>query len=126
MRHLCVAAIALAVAGCGAAEVDPVADVLTGAVSLDGKPANFTMIIAAGTGGKEVSGPRRPDGTFRIENPPKGPLAFRFADGPPPPGPRGVAPSATGNIPPKYLAAGNGLTFDYTGGKKTFDIELSR
>ncbi|OWK46383.1 hypothetical protein FRUB_00082 [Fimbriiglobus ruber] len=62
-----------------------------------------------------------------MENPPKGALKFQLASMAPPP-PPGFTPSARSAggpvIPPKYTTPDNGLSFDYSGGNKTFNIDI--
>jgi hypothetical protein len=117
------AAACAAAAGCGGSPDDGRQNVLSGTVRLNGQPPEYVMIVAVGPDGKEVSGPRMPDGSYQIVDPPTGPLKFKFAGGPPPP-PGTREKSNTGNIPAKYLSVKNELQFDYTGGRQKYDIDL--
>lgn len=110
-------------AGCGeSTNSDGEPNTLSGMVTMAGEPVEYNMIVAVGPGGKEVSAPRKADGSYRIVSPPTGLLKFKFAAGPPIPG--GPAKLKTGNIPVKYLSPKSELEFEYKGGNQTFDIEL--
>lgn len=111
-------------AGCSSS-VDEGGDknTLSGSVTLDGKPAEYGMIVAVGPDGREVSGPRMANGSYRIVNPPTGALKFKFAGGPPP-APGDNVKAVAGSIPAKYLSTKNELGFDYNGGRQKYDIAL--
>lgn len=126
LARLAPALLAALLAGCdggGAGTGERTPNVLSGTVRLNGDPVEFVMLVAAGPDGTEVSGPHLPGGRYEIENPPAGRLTFRFAAAPPDAGPPGGRPPKSG-IPAKYFTARNDLSFEYAGGKQTYDIEL--
>ncbi|OWK46386.1 hypothetical protein FRUB_00085 [Fimbriiglobus ruber] len=101
---------------------------LSGKVTVNGQPAkDVTVVALVSGGGHEASGLTGADGTYRIVNPPKGAMKFRLSTLAPPPPPGITAPppppGATA-IPPKYTTPENGLSFEYSGGKKTYNIDI--
>jgi hypothetical protein len=103
---------------------------VSGKVTLNGQPVSG-MVGFIGSDGKEVPAPIKPDGTYIVDNPPTGDVkvVVRGMQGPSLPkgvtmqdmgGPQGVQP------PPKYASpATSGLTFNVTGGKQNYNIELT-
>jgi len=119
------AASGLVVAGCGSERSD---DLLTGRVTVAAQPANQITVTVVGAEGKEGSGLTNREGTYRIENPPKGKLTFvlsTFVPPPPPGTPAAPIPPGTVKVPEKYTKPGNGLSFDYSGGRQKYDIDLN-
>lgn len=122
------------------------ANSLSGKVTFQGQPVAFASLVAIGPDKTKVSSPTDADGNYAIINPPKGPLKFEFTDIPAPAPPRPNPPPPAGvkyNIPPpakevsapppppvptlipaKYRKEGNELSFEYTGGRQTYNIDL--
>lgn len=113
--------VAVLLAGCESSSEQVPENNISGTVTIDGKPASFPMIVVRGPGGKEQSAPGKNDGTYRIYNPPTGPLTVWFAAGPPIPGAKS---RPIGTIPEKYTTDESGLTIDYQGGPQTKDFDL--
>ncbi|MBN9520447.1 hypothetical protein J0H58_18280 [bacterium] len=128
MTRLLVPSAVLAVvlsAGCAGESADPngPTEVLSGTVRLNGEPVDFVMLVATGPDGKSVTGPSLPGGRYRIEKPPAGKLRFKFASAPPGGAPKSGGPPRSA-IPPKYFTDQNDLSFEYTGGSKSYDVVL--
>lgn len=111
-------------AGCGS-KGGRSSEVLSGRLTLSDQPISHATVVAA-TGDKEVSGPTSRDGVYMIYAPPKGTLRFKVYTVPPPPPGRQPPPPLPGQpvIPAKYQRFDNELSFEYMGGKQTFDIAL--
>jgi hypothetical protein len=109
---LAVAALALA-AGCESGrEAHP--DSLSGKVTFKSQPVPYATIIVTGPDGRTAGGTTNEAGEYTIPSPPEGELKFHF----PPAGKKSP-------VPAKYAKANNGLSFTYTGGKQTYDIDLT-
>lgn len=116
MRKMWTALTALAVMtaiGCGAGGGVAHPDALSGKVTAGGKPVASATLVVTGPEGQSSGGTTNDDGTYLIPEPPKGKLSFQF-----------IMTSNKSLIPAKYSKPNNGLTFDYTGGSQTYDIDL--
>jgi hypothetical protein len=109
---LAVAALTLA-AGCDSGR-DAHPDALSGKVTSKGQPVQYATIIVTGPDGRTAGGTTNEAGEYTIPSPPEGALTFHFA-------PAGKKST----VPAKYAKANNGLSFTYTGGKQTYDIDLT-
>lgn len=101
-------------AGCGAngsREAHP--DALTGKVTFNGQPVKSVTITAIGPDGKPYGGTTNEEGVYTIPSPTKGRLEFQL-----------IAPGGKAAFPEKYTKPKNGLSFEYAGGKQTYDMEL--
>lgn len=90
---------------------------LTGRITSGGQPIPFLNLMASGPKGYNTGGSTNENGEYTMPEPPKGLLRFQVFI----PGklPKGVT------ITEKYAKAdGSGLTFEYKGGRQTFDIDL--
>lgn len=117
MRHGRLAAwfLAALTTGC-VARSDKDHGELSGKITLNGQPVGVLTLIVTGPDGKTSGGNTNEAGEYRIPDPPQGNLSFQF-----------VAPRQAGKqpaVPAKYGKPGNGVTFTYTGGNQTYDIEL--
>jgi hypothetical protein len=109
-------------------------DVITGKVTMNGQIVAGQLVFI-GSDKKEIMSMIGPmDGSYQINNPPKGEGVFiiKGSTGPslaPPPGGAKMPemPSTGGVAPPaKYeKAATSDLKFNVTGGKQTYDINLN-
>jgi hypothetical protein len=123
--------LAVLVGGSGCGGGKGAKNSVSGKVTFKGQTvAGFVFFIGADN--KEVSAGIDSDGTYLVSNPPMGQVrvAVRgLPKGPPPPKDSSGMPgtqSPTGVAPPaRYAAADNGLTFNVTGGKQEFNIELA-
>lgn len=115
---LCTAALTAAAVGCDSAS-DATPNALVGKVTLGGQPLASESITVIGPGGEVSGGTTNADGDYLIPDPPTGQLTFQLM--PQDPGRR----PAKGGIPAKYTKPGNDLGVEYTGGRQTYDIELS-
>ncbi len=128
VSSLFILAAGLFATGCES-DVSGVANVLSGTITVGGVPASEVTLVAIGPDGVEATGLTDGTGKYRIENPPKGALRFRLGSQVPPPPPGVQAPPPppdAANIPAKYRTAKNELTFEYTGGKQTYDFDLKK
>lgn len=119
--------VGLLASGCGSSTDPGEAGVLSGRVTLNGQPVKDATVVVVGPDRSEASGLSGAEGEYRIANPPKGLLRFRLSSFVPPPPPGVQAPPPPPGvvaIPRKYTTLGNGLEFNYAGGKQTFDIDL--
>lgn len=106
-------ALLAAITGCGAGARDANPEALTGKVTFNGQPVKAVTITVLGSGAP-TGGTTNEEGVYTIPNPPKGQLQFQL-----------VAPgSGKAPFPVKYTKPNNGLSFEYTGGKQTYDMEL--
>lgn len=103
---------AIFVAGCGTTkEANP--EALTGKVTANGQPVRSTTLTVTGPDGKTAGGTTNEEGVYTIPTPPKGNLSFLF-----------IPPGGKATFPTKYTKPGNGLSFEYQGGKQTYDLDL--
>jgi hypothetical protein len=109
------AALALASGGCGNQNTSG-KNLLSGTVKADGQLVPDVPLVVTGPDGKTAGGMTDPKGEYIIPDPPQGKLQFHFMP---------AGPSAK-LIPKKYTKTGNGLEFDYTGGKQTYNVEMSK
>ncbi len=115
MLTVLAACAAAAAVGCGAiGRSDPHPDALTGRITTGGQPVKSVMVTVTGPDGAPAGGTTNDDGVYTIPNPPKGKLKFRLVA----PG-GGKAP-----FPTRYATPSNDLTFEYGGGKETYDMDL--
>ena len=111
---LFVASAVSAGCGIGAKQQEAHPDALVGKITHNGQPVKAVTITVLGPDGTPAGGTANDDGTYTIPNPPKGQLKFQL-----------VAPgSGKPPFPAKYTQPNNDLTFDYTGGKQTYDMNL--
>ena len=116
MRRMFAVLVLSAAAGCGAVgRGDPHPDALVGRITTAGRPVKSVVVTAYGPDGKPAGGMTNDDGVYTIPNPPKGKLTFQIMS----PG-AGKPP-----FPARYSTRSNDLSVDYSGGKQTFDMELS-
>lgn len=101
--------------GCNQSGGDAHPDSLSGKITLQGQPVAEATMVVTGPDGKTAGGSANSAGEYVIPEPPKGVLKFQFFPG-----------AKKDSIPQKYLKPDNGLSFEYTGGKQTYDIELKR
>ncbi|MCZ2340917.1 MAG: hypothetical protein LC104_03870 [Bacteroidales bacterium] len=101
--------------GCSQSGGDAHPDSLSGKITIQGQPAAEATMIVTGPNGATAGGSANAAGEYIIPEPPKGLLKFQFFPG-----------AKKDSIPPKYLKPDNGLSFEYIGGKQTYDIELKR
>jgi hypothetical protein len=94
---------------------------LSGTVKFNGQPARYVTVVVTSADGKTAGGTANENGVYLIPDPPKGTLKFQILGG------RGGnrQGSTVATLPPRYARPDNGLGLEYTGGKKTFDIELT-
>jgi hypothetical protein len=111
---LAAAAVVVSV-GCGGGG-NSEKNVLSGTVKANGQLVSDLPLVVTGPDGKTAGGMTNPQGEYIIPDPPQGKLQFHFT----PAGP------AAKLVPKKYTKPGNGLEFDYTGGKQKYDIELTK
>ncbi|HJZ58715.1 MAG TPA: carboxypeptidase-like regulatory domain-containing protein [Gemmataceae bacterium] len=114
MRYLLAGLVAAMAIGCGAQTAGK--NTLSGKVTAHGRPVADVALVVTGPDGKTSGGTTNPEGVYLIPDPPKGQLQFHFI----PAGP------AKKSVPEKYVKPGNGLGLEYTGGKRTYDIELAQ
>ena len=128
----------------GCPSAGTVSDVVTGKVTLGDKPVSGTVTFI-GPENKKLNGVAGPDGSYFINNPPKGmykitveglsgaPASFgatapknrKDASSPAKDAVTTAAPPEAGTAPPKkYASPDNGLIFEVKGGKQEFNIEL--
>jgi hypothetical protein len=101
-------------AGCGAAARDAHPDVLVGKITHNGQPVKSVTVTVFGPDGSPAGGTTNDEGVYTLPSPPKGQLKFQL-----------VAPgSGKPPFPVKYTQPNNDLTFEYTGGKQTYDMNL--
>jgi len=102
-------------AGCGiggAREAHP--DALVGKITHNGQPMKSVAIFVIGPAGETAGGTTNEEGVYTIPSPPKGKLKFRLIS----PG------SGKPRFPVKYTLPNNDLSFEYTDGKQTYDMDL--
>jgi hypothetical protein len=136
--HIVIGSIAIAIAafaivGCdGKGTEGAVKDSLKGNVTYKGHAVSGEVVFI-GSDRREVPVMINPDGSYIIDNPPKGELQVLVRGQPKlPPVPKGgnmpsEAPPSRGDgvaPPAKYARAGNGLNFNMTGGQQKYDIAL--
>ena len=123
MRTLFITALTLGlITGCDGSSATTPENCITGTVLVDGKPAQFPMILFRTATGEKVSGPGKSDGTYRVDNPPQGKLTVTFVASPPIPDSQS---RQLGIVPAKYITNKSDLTFDYAGGRVTQDFTLT-
>jgi hypothetical protein len=106
-------ALSGAIAGCGAGAREANPDALTGKITYNGQPLKAVTVMAIG-GGTPAGGTTNDEGVYTIPNPPKGKLKFQL-----------TAPgSGKTPFPAKYTKPDNDLSFEYTGGKQTYNMDL--
>src|SRR4051794_6203038 len=131
----CLLTAALLASGCGG-----VRNSVSGKVTFGGRPV-AGMVTFVGADGKEATAPINPDGSYTVVNPPAGQVQVVVKNFPgmaggnqPKPNPR--LPQLPGSVttaaplgvapPAKYAAPSPALTFTVTGGRQTYDVELTR
>jgi hypothetical protein len=90
--------------------------ILSGRVTVDGKPAGELTVIVTGPDGKQSGGNTNPAGEYKIPNPPVGKLEFMFM---------APATAAGPKIPAKYTKPRNGIAVEYRGGDQVEDLKLN-
>ncbi|MDB5308938.1 MAG: hypothetical protein JWO38_3140 [Gemmataceae bacterium] len=106
--------LAVLAAGCGKAGKEH--GELTGKVTMNGRSPGVLTLVVTGPDGKTAGGNTNDAGEYRIPDPPQGDLKFQV-----------IAPRQVGKppaVPAKYGKQGNGITYSYTGGNQTYDIDL--
>ena len=98
--------------GDGGNSKDDTLQSISGKVIFKGEPVKSTTIVVSGPNNASAGGTSNEQGEYIIPNPPTGLLKFQLI-------PAGKVP-----FPAKYTKANNDLTFDYQGGKQTFNLEL--
>ena len=102
-----------AVAGCGAGAREANPDALTGKITYNGQPVRSVTVTAMSPSGP-AGGTTNDEGVYTIPNPPKGKLTFQLVS----PG------SGKPSFPVKYTQPNGELSFEYTGGKQTYNMDL--
>lgn len=102
-------------AGCSQSGGDAHPDSLSGKITFQGQPVPEATMIVTGSDGKTAGGSANAAGEYLIPEPPKGKLKFQFFPG-----------AKKDSIPMKYLKPDNDLSFEFIGGKQTYDIDLKR
>jgi hypothetical protein len=102
-----------AVVGCGKSENGTGKNVLTGVVTITGKPAAEMVIVAVTPEGETAGGTTDPTGRYTIPDPPQGPLQVYF-----------MQPGELRLIPDRYTVPNSELVCEYRGGKQTYDMDL--
>jgi hypothetical protein len=109
-------AAVVAAVGCGG---DERGGRLAGKVTFKGQPVPFATIVATGPAGKTAGGTTNEKGEYLMPEPPEGQLKFKVITS----APKAGQPRL--NLPAKYAGPQSGLSYDYTGGNKTYDIDLT-
>jgi hypothetical protein len=104
-----------AVVGCDSGTRTKTA-ILSGRVTVDGKPAGELTLIVTAPDGTQSGGNTNASGEYKIPNPPKGKLEFMF-----------MAPATASGpkLPAKYRKPNNGITVEYKGGDQVEDLKLT-
>jgi hypothetical protein len=129
MRHLFLYmpfVVVLLLPACNSGNREP-SEILSGKVTLNSQVLTMGTVMVIGPDRTEASAQIHSDGSYRIENPPKGELKFKaFILPPPPPGVPPMPPvKGQPVVPAKYIEYKNELAFDYTGGKQTYDVVMN-
>jgi hypothetical protein len=93
-------------------------DSISGRVMMEGKPVPRATVCVVGEDKSEVSAQTTLEGKYLLAGPPIGKLQFKVTGSP-------SRVSGIPHVPPRYSKLDNGLTFEYTGGRQTFEIELT-
>ncbi|VTR99110.1 carboxypeptidase-like regulatory domain-containing protein [Tuwongella immobilis] len=115
MRAIAFALVAGLMIGCsgGSTSNDDTAESINGKITFKGEPVKGVTLIVKSADGKDAGGSTNEVGEYTIPSPPKGKLGFML-----------IPAGGKAAFPAKYTKAGNDLSFDYQGGKQTFNIEL--
>lgn len=112
------ATLILALTGCSGGGSNEPKDVLSGKITVGGKPAPSVQLVVISPDGKPGGGTANEKGEYLMPNPPHGMLRFQFMS-------PASLPKGSVLVPPKYSTPAAAVTFEYPGGKVTKDFDLA-